>query len=56
MSISKVNTVCGSINADKLGLTLIHEHILFGYPGWYADSTIAPFNKALALKSKRHTL
>ena len=50
MSISKVNTVCGSINADKLGLTLIHEHILFGYPGWYADSTIAPFNKALALR------
>ena len=41
----EINTVSGSIEADKIGLTLIHEHFLFGYPGWQGDLTMAPFDR-----------
>ncbi len=44
MKQSKVNTVTGQIAPDELGTTLMHEHILFGYPGWEGDQTIAPFD------------
>ena len=40
----KVNSVLGLIEADKLGRTLMHEHFAFGYPGWAADATIAPYD------------
>lgn len=45
-----VNTATGPIPAEKLGKTLVHEHFTFAYPGWFADSTLAPYdyNKALA--------
>jgi len=33
-----VNTVTGAINVDELGVTLMHEHLLIGYPGWEADT------------------
>ena len=39
-----VNTVTGPISPDDLGITLMHEHILYGYPGWEGDQTIAPFD------------
>ncbi|WP_461834418.1 hypothetical protein [Desulfothermus sp.] len=42
--MKKVNTVCGTIDVNELGITLIHEHIVFGYPGWYGD-TLALYNK-----------
>ena len=29
-----VNTVCGPISADALGLTSMHEHFIVGIPGW----------------------
>jgi phosphotriesterase-related protein len=35
-------TVCGPVPAEKLGKTLIHEHVLFGYPGCQGDVTCAP--------------
>jgi len=37
-----VNSVMGPISPDKLGTTLMHEHFVFSYPGWYADETLAP--------------
>ncbi len=37
-----VNTVLGPMPAEKLGITLMHEHFVFAYPGWFADATIAP--------------
>ncbi len=40
-----VNTVAGAVPADELGITLMHEHILFGYPGWEGDLTMAPFDR-----------
>lgn len=48
----KVNTVCGQIDAKDLGRTLMHEHFVFGYPGFAGDVTLATpeeelFGKAL---------
>jgi phosphotriesterase-related protein len=40
MKQSKVNTVTGQIASDELGTTLMHEHILFGYPGWEGDCSL----------------
>ena len=45
MSDVKVNTVLGPISPDELGVTLVHEHIVYGYPGWEGDQTIAPFDR-----------
>ena len=38
--MSKVNTVTGQIDTTQLGRTLVHEHLLFGFPGWCSDTTI----------------
>ncbi len=45
-----VNAVCGSVQADQLGKTLIHEHFQFGYPGFHGDLTIGQYNREEALK------
>jgi phosphotriesterase-related protein len=49
--MTNVNTVLGPIAPEKLGVTLMHEHIIWGAAGWYADSTVAPFDREAALKS-----
>lgn len=36
-----VHTVTGEVDVAKLGVTLMHEHLVIGYPGWEAD-TLAP--------------
>jgi len=47
-----VNTVLGPISADELGMTLMHEHVVFGFPGWYGDRSIAPLDReAIVTKS-----
>jgi phosphotriesterase-related protein len=43
-----INTVTGRIRPDDLGLTLVHEHLLIGFPGWFMDS-VAPFKRSEAL-------
>ena len=45
MKQSQVNSVTGPLSSDEMGITLMHEHILFGYPGWEGDLTIAPFDR-----------
>ncbi|MFQ5879996.1 MAG: phosphotriesterase [Dehalococcoidia bacterium] len=35
--MAKVNTVLGPIGPDELGTTSVHEHIMFGQPGWEHD-------------------
>jgi len=45
LSNVKVNTVLGPISPEDLGVTLVHEHIVYGYPGWEGDQTIAPFDR-----------
>ena len=38
MSDAMVNTVTGAIPVSELGCTLMHEHLVIGYPGWEADT------------------
>jgi phosphotriesterase-related protein len=32
-----VNTLIGPVSSDDLGKTLVHEHFMFGYPGYQVD-------------------
>jgi phosphotriesterase-related protein len=41
----KINTVLGPIDPESLGLTLAHEHIIAGYPGWECDPLARPYNR-----------
>jgi phosphotriesterase-related protein len=38
MSSPGIQTVTGPIQPEDLGPTLMHEHVLIGYPGWESDS------------------
>jgi phosphotriesterase-related protein len=46
---TQVNTVQGRKNASELGRTLIHEHVLVGFPGWFMDARQPPFKRAEAV-------
>ena len=55
MTITRINTVTGAITPDQLGTTLMHEHIVIGYPGWESD-TLHPgpsLNECLAIAVDR---
>lgn len=56
MSNAKVNTVLGQISPKEMGVTLVHEHICYGYPGWEGDQTIAPLNRDAVVKNGVETL
>lgn len=51
MSKVEVNTVLGPISPEDMGVTLPHEHIAYGYPGWEGDQTVAPFDRAAIVKA-----
>lgn len=40
-----INTVTGPISTDDMGVTLCHEHLIFGWPGYQGDLTCGPFDK-----------
>lgn len=44
-----INTVRGPVPADQLGRTLMHEHFVFGYPGYQGDVTLGAFDREAAL-------
>jgi phosphotriesterase-related protein len=48
--VKTVETVTGPISVDQIGKTLIHEHFVFGYPGFQGDITLGAFNEAEALE------
>ncbi len=48
--MKEIHTVCGLLDPEKLGKTLIHEHFICGHPGWEGDQTIAPFNRELCVQ------
>ena len=55
MTTTRINTVTGAITPDQLGTTLMHEHIVIGYPGWESD-TLHPgpsLNECLAIAVDR---
>jgi len=44
-----IQTVTGPLPVDSLGLTLVHEHLLIGYPGWFMDALAPPFVRSEVL-------
>ena len=44
-----VNTTSGRRASGDLGRTLMHEHVLAGYPGWWLDNRLPPFQREEAL-------
>jgi phosphotriesterase-related protein len=40
-----INTVTGRVRPDELGMTLVHEHLLIGYPGWFMDGLAPRFKR-----------
>ena len=45
-----INTVTGTTTTDKLGTTLMHEHLMVGWGGWELDCTAPRFERKQALK------
>ena len=43
-----VMTVTGPVPVEQLGMTLMHEHFTFAYPGWFADDSLHPYNREAA--------
>jgi hypothetical protein len=43
-----VMTVTGPVPVNRLGVTLMHEHFTFAYPGWFADDSLSPYNRDTA--------
>jgi phosphotriesterase-related protein len=41
-----VNTTGGAVPVESLGRTLIHEHVLIGFPGWWMDGRKQPYRRA----------
>jgi phosphotriesterase-related protein len=48
--MKSINTVTGTIGTDKLGTTLMHEHLLVGWAGWELDCKAPRFERKGALK------
>jgi phosphotriesterase-related protein len=36
--MAHVNTVLGPIHPEEIGITAMHEHLMWGFPGWEYDS------------------
>ena len=41
-----IQTVTGTTTPEALGPTLMHEHLLIGYPGWQADTRFESASQA----------
>lgn len=46
MAADSVQTTTGPAPIQALGRTLIHEHVLVGFPGWELDAKAPPFRRA----------
>lgn len=43
---TKIPTASGETTADALGRTLMHEHLVIGYPGWESHTTAPSLSRA----------
>jgi phosphotriesterase-related protein len=48
-NVREVQTVTGRVAANDLGRTLIHEHVLIGFPGWQLDALAPRYVRADAM-------
>lgn len=44
--LTKIQTTTGTASPNELGRTLIHEHVLVGFPGWELDAKAPKFKRA----------
>ena len=44
-----IQTTTGTATPEELGRTLIHEHVLVGYPGWELDAKAPRFRRDEAM-------
>jgi phosphotriesterase-related protein len=49
--MKSINTVTGSVSVDKLGTTLMHEHLMIAWAGWELDCKAPRFDRKTALKT-----
>ena len=54
--MAKINTVLGPIDPDEMGVTLAHEHIIAGYPGWECDPLARPYDRKKIIELCRKIL
>ena len=46
--MAKVDTVLGPVSTDELGVTLMHEHLVFSYLGWECDALSPAYDRKAA--------
>jgi len=49
--MKSINTVTGTMTAEQLGTTLMHEHLLIGWAGWELDCAAPKFERRAAFKN-----
>jgi phosphotriesterase-related protein len=49
--MKSINTVTGTITAEQLGTTLMHEHLLIGWAGWELDCAAPKFDRKTAFRN-----
>ncbi len=47
--MATINTVNGRVESAQLGRTLIHEHVMVGFPGWWLDPRRPRFQREEAM-------
>jgi phosphotriesterase-related protein len=47
--MNAIQTVTGPLAPSDFGITLVHEHLLIGYPGWYMDALAPRFERESAM-------
>lgn len=47
--MDSIQTVTGRAKPEELGMTLVHEHLLIGFPGWYMDALAPKYERDDAL-------
>jgi phosphotriesterase-related protein len=46
MALNAIQTTTGTASPAELGRTLVHEHVLVGFPGWELDARAPRFKRA----------
>ena len=49
MALTRIQTTTGTATPAELGRTLMHEHVLVGFPGWELDARAPKFKRAEAM-------
>lgn len=56
MTLKKIQTTTGTALPEELGKTLVHEHLLAGFPGWELDAKAPKFKRAEAMARAKDQL